>query len=173
MNWNSLDSIDWDDLETTADWMKLLNDLRGLIDSASDSAKRGKLADALDEFAELSPASNDPAAILKADASARSAARALRNWDSAERIAILAAASADYQSAVKEFASASAGLKKEAAFLRAEKVTASIGALTETISSLKNLSQVIDDKNDAKLVTAVDEAVKSAKKLRDILEKPA
>ncbi len=172
MNWNSLDAIDWDDVETTADWIKILNDLRGLIDTADSGVKLKKLADKLDEFADHS-VSEDLDTITKLDASARKAARALRMTDIAQRIQTLASASADYQAAVKEFSAASAGLKKEASLLRAEKFSASVTALTETISSLKNLSQVVSDEDDTKLVGAIDDAVKSAQKLRSILEKPA
>jgi hypothetical protein len=165
MNWNSLDSIDWDEFEATADWIKVLNDLRGLIETADSAEKRGKLADKLDEFADHS-SSEDLGTITKLDTSARKAARALRIAEITERIQTLAAASADYQTAVKEFSAVTAGLKKEASLLRAERFTKSVTALTETISSLKNLSQVIEGEN------AITEAVKSAQKLRAILEKP-
>jgi hypothetical protein len=172
VNWAKLDSIDWDEFETTADWAKILNDLLGLVDTASDEGKRTKLATALDEFADHS-VSDDLTTITKLDASARKAARALRITNMQERNAALAAASSDYQAAVKEFSAATAGLKKEASLLRLEKFTDSINALTGTITSLKTLAQVIEDEQNDKLKGAVDEAVKSAKKLRDILEKPA
>lgn len=172
MNWSTLDAIDWDGLETTADWVKTLNDLRGLIDTADDKDKRDKLATQLDEFANHS-VSDDLFAIIKLDASARKTARALRNSIITESIQELAEASAEYQAAVKEFTAATAGMKKEASLLRAEKFTAAVTALTETISSLKDVSQVISDGNDAKLTDAINEAVKSAQKLRGILEKSA
>ena len=172
MNWSTLDSIDWDSLETTADWVKTLNDLRGLIDTADDKDKRSKLATKLDEFADHS-VSEDLLTITKLDASARKSARALRNANIEQSIQELAAASAEYQTAVKEFSAATAGLKKEASLLRAEKFTSAVTALSETISSLKTLSQVISGDNDAKLADAINEAVKSAQKLRGILETPA
>ena len=109
MNWSTLDSIDWDSLEATADWVKILNDLRGLIDSADDKDKRSKLAAKLDEFADHS-VSDDLLTITRLDASARKSARALRNANITERIQELAAASAEYQAAVKEFTAATAGL---------------------------------------------------------------
>jgi hypothetical protein len=172
MNWNALDSIDWESLETTEDWAKTLNDLRGLIDSADNKDKRAKLAAKLDEFADHS-VSDDLVTITKLDTSARRAARALRSSNVSERIQELSAASKEYQAAVKEFSAATAGLKKEASLLRAEKVTEAVRALTATISSLKTLSQVVGDGNDAKVGDAISEAVNAAKKLRDILERPA
>ena len=54
--------------------------------------------------------------------------------------------------AVKELASATVGLKKEASLLRAEKFAAAVTALTETSSSLKALSQVVGGDDDAKLL---------------------
>jgi hypothetical protein len=169
MNWESLSSIDWDEFETTADWVKLLNDLLGLKESADGPAKRDRLADKLDEFADRS-VSDDLATITKLDASARKAARALRNASISESIKELAAASADYQAAVKEFSAASASLKKEASLLRLERFTAATRSLTETISSLKTLSQVVSSKDDKKLAAAIAQAVKSAQELRSILE---
>lgn len=171
MNWSTLDTIDWDSLESTTDWVKTLNDLLGLIDTADDKNKRSKLATKLDEFADNSK-SEDLVTITKLDASARKSARALRNTNITERIQELTAASAEYQSTIKEFAAATAGLKKEASLLRAEKFTASVTALTETIASLKTLSQVISGENDTKLANAINETVKSAQKLRGILETP-
>lgn len=169
MNWSTLDSIDWNSLETTADWVKILNDLRGLIDTADDNDKRIKLATKLDEFADHS-VSDDLLMITKLDASARKSARALRNANITESIQELAVASAEYQTAVKEFTAATAGLKKEALLLRAEKFTTAVTALTETISSLKAVMLVTSSDNDEKLVDAINEAVKSAQKLRGILE---
>lgn len=176
MNWSTLGSIDWDSLKataTTTDWVKTLNDLRGLIDTADDMDKRSKLATKLDEFADHSYSSEDYLTIIKLDASARRSARALRNTNIDQSIQELAAASAEYQTAVKELTAATAGLKKEASLLRAEKFTAAVTALTETISSLKTVSEVISDDNNAKLTNAINEAVKSAQKLRGILETPA
>jgi len=99
MNWSTLDSIDWSSVQTTADWVKTLNDLQGLIDSADSSDKRSRLAAKLDEFADNS-SSDDLATIIKLDAAARKAARALRNDNITQRIDALAAASAEYQASI-------------------------------------------------------------------------
>ena len=169
MNWNTLDSIDWDDVETTADWVKILNDLRGLIDSADNPVKRDQLAAKLDEFADHSN-SDDLNVIIKLDASARKSAQALRSKSISESIATLAAASAEFQAVVKEFAAATVSLKKEASLLRGEKFIASVSSLTETITALKNLSQVITSDDDHQLGAAIAQTVQSAQKLRGILE---
>jgi hypothetical protein len=169
MNFDTLDGIDWDGLKSTEDWIKTLNDLRGLIDSADTPAKRDKLADKLDEFADHST-SDDLATIVKLDSSARKAARALRKANIADSVAELAAASSEFQSAVKEFNAASAALKKEASLLRAEKFTAAVSALTGTISAVKGLTQVVLDQDDPKLAAAITAAVNSAQKLRTLLE---
>ena len=169
MNWNTLDDIDWDSFESTQDWVKVLNDLRGLIDTADTAAKRAKLADTLDEFADRST-SDDLALIVKLDASARKAARALRKTNIADSVAELAAASAEYQAAVKEFAAASAVLKKEASLLRAEKFTQAVSSLTDTISAVKSLTQIVTSQDDPKLAAAITRAVESAQKLRGMLE---
>jgi hypothetical protein len=169
MKWNALESIDWSEFASTADWVKLLNDLLALQESADTPQKRDLLADKLDEFADHS-SSEDLATITKLDAAARKAARALRLADIEQSVKELAAAAADYQAAVKELTAASASLKKEAALLRLEKFGAATASLTETISSLKNLSQVVSANDEKKLAAAIDRAVKSAQELRSILE---
>ncbi len=172
MKWSDLENIAWDSNETTADWVKTLNDLRGLIDAADKEDKRSALAAKLDEFADRSN-SDDLLTITKLDTSARKYARALRNTNIEERTKSLSAASDEYVSAVKEFSEATVGLKKEASLLRAERFVASIAALTQMISSLIVLSQAIGSKDDSSLVKAINEAVKSAQKLRSILETPS
>ncbi len=169
MNWTTLNSIDWDSVQTTADWVKTLNDLQGLIDSADTPDKRSQLAGKLDEFADNS-SSEDLATIIKLDAAARKSARALRNDNIAQRIGELAAAAAEYQAAVKEFAAATSILKKEAGVLRAEKLTQAVSSLTGTISALKTLSSVVDTQDELKLAAAITQASKSAQKLRELLE---
>jgi hypothetical protein len=156
-------------VQTTADWVKVLNDLQGLIDSADTSDKRSRLATKLDEFADNST-SEDLATIVKLDAAARKCARALRNDNITQRIDALAAASADYQAIVKEFSAVSAALKKEASALRAEKLTQAISSLTETISALKTLANVIDTDDELQLAGAITQASQSAQKLRELIE---
>jgi hypothetical protein len=172
MKLEDLSSIDFDEPESTGDWVKMLNDLLGLVESAQASGKRELLADTLDEFADHS-SSEDLGTITKLDAAARKAARALRRDDMAVRVSELQAASADFQAAVKELGAATADLKKEAAKLRAEKFTAAIGSLTDTIGSLKNLSQALTTEDGDKIAVAIKDAVLSAQKLRTLLEKPA
>ena len=172
MKLEDLSSIDFDELESTEDWVKMLSSLLGLVESAQAADKRELLADKLDEFADHS-SSDDLATITKLDTAARKAARALRRNDIAARIAELQAASADFQAAVKEFDAATAGLKKEAAKLRAETITAAVSSLTQTIGSLKNLSQAFQSEDADKIAAAIKDAVQSAQKLRTLLEKPA
>lgn len=169
MRVSELDSIDWSTFETTADWIKLLNDLLGLIASAG-SAESAQLADKLDEFADHST-SEDLATITKLDASARKAARALRDKDVTQRIQELSAASADFQSAVKSLSAATATLQKEAAVLRLEKIDAAATSLTSTISSLKSLALAIDSQDEKALMDTIMQTIKSAQSLREILEK--
>jgi hypothetical protein len=178
MRLEDLDSIEWDELESTEDWVKMLNDLLGLVDGAQTPTKRDALAAALDEFADRST-SEDLSTITKLDAAARKAARALRKTDIAASVNELAAASADFRAALKELGATTAELKKEAAKLRSEKITAAVSSLTETIGSLKNLSQVLEseaaDRIAAadKVAAAIKKAVQSAQKLRTLLERPA
>ena len=172
MTLDDLKSIDWDELESTEDWVKMLNDLLGLVESAQASNKRELLADTLDEFADHST-SEDLSTITKLDAAARKAARALRKDDITARANELAAASGDFQAALKTLDAASADLNKAAARLRAEKITAAVSSLTDTIGSLKNLSQVLETEDGDKIAAAIKEAVQSAQKLRTLLEKPA
>jgi len=172
MKLEDLPSVDFDEPESTEDWVKMLNDLLGLVESAQASGKRELLADTLDEFADHST-SDDLGTITKLDAAARKAARALRKEDMAARVNELAAASADFQAAVKELDASTSGLKKEAAKLRAEKVTAAVTSLTQTIGSLKNLSQAFETDDSDKIAAAIKDAVQSAQKLRTLLEKPA
>lgn len=172
MNWDDLNSINWGELESTADWVKTLNDLLELANTANTKGKRGQMADALDEFADNS-SSDDLTAITKLDAAARKAARALRSDNIAQGVQELAAASADYRTAVKELDAATASLKKEAGALRAEKLTAAVSSLSDTILSLKNLSQAVKDENNGKLIDAINQSIDNAQKLRGILEATA
>lgn len=171
MKWEDLGAIDWSVPESTANWVKLLNELLELSKSADTSQKSSKLADALDSFADNS-SSDDLSIITKLDASARKAARALRLADITQRIKDLEAASADYRATVKELDAATASLKKEARLLRAEKVTAAVGALTDTVLALNQLSQTITEQDSAKLTDAIQQTIKTAQKLRTILEAP-
>lgn len=172
MNWNDLNSIDWNGLESTADWVKILNDLLELSKSADSKSERDQIAYKLDEFADNS-SSDDLTTITKLDAAARKAARALRNQNIEQSIQELASASADYRTAVKELDAATAILKKEAGVLRAEKITAAVSSLSDTILSLKNLSQAVKDGNDGKLIDAINQSIENAQKLRGILEATA
>jgi 5'-deoxynucleotidase YfbR-like HD superfamily hydrolase len=169
MNWDMLDAIDWESHTTTEDWVKTLNGLQSLIATADTSEKRTALADKLDEFAENSTG-GDLATLVKLDRAAWKAALALRNDDTDARIRELEAASGDFKAAVKDFSAATAVLKKEASLLRAEKFTAAVTSLTDMISAVKNLTQVAEDDEDEALVKAVEQVVKSAQKLRGILE---
>ena len=130
------------------------------------------MADKLDEFADNS-SSDDLTTITKLDAAARKAARALRNQNIEQGLQELAAASADYRAAVKELDAATAILKNEAERLRAEKITAALSSLSDTIVSLKNLSRAVEDGNDEKLIDAINKSIASAQKLRGILESTA
>lgn len=170
--WNNLETMDWSLFQTTADWVKLLNDLLELTNSADTAEKRDRLADALDNFADNSR-SDDLTTITRLDAAARKAARGLRASNIAESIAELKSASLDYRVAVKEFDAVTAELKKETRLLRAEKVTAVVSALTDTVTALNNLSESMSDQDDAKVIDAIKQTVRSAQKLRGILEAPA
>lgn len=172
ISWNDLESMDWSLFQTTADWVKGLNDLLELTSSADTAVKRGQLADTLDSFADNSR-SDDLTTITKLDAAARKAARGLRASNIAEGIAELKSASLDYRAAVKEFDAVTAELKKETRLLRAEKITAAVSALTDTVTALNKLSDSMTDQDDAKVLDAIKQAVRSAQKLRGILEAPA
>lgn len=172
MNWDNLNDIDWDGFVSTADWVKTLNDLLALANSADSPDKRNQMADKLDEFADNSN-SDDLTTITKLDAAARKAARALRNQNIAQGIQELATVSGEYRTAVKELDAATAILKKEAKVLRAEKFTAATTSLSDTILSLKNLAQVAKDGNNAELIDAINQSIANAQKLRGILEATA
>jgi hypothetical protein len=171
MNWEGLHAIDWDALESTEDWVKMLNALLGLVESADTAGKRDRLARALDDFADHST-SDDLHTITRLDAAARKAARALRRTDIAAGVAELTAASDEFRALVKELAAAGAAMKKEAARLRAQSITSAVSSLTEAIAALKNLSQVLSAEDGDRLPAAIKEAVNSAQKLRGLLERP-
>ena len=112
MNWDDLNSMDWSDLKSTADWVTALNDLLELAKTADSPTRRDLMANKLDEFADNS-SSDDLTTMTKLDATARKAAQALRNQNIKQGIQELAAASAEYRSAVKELDAATAVLKSE------------------------------------------------------------
>jgi arginine/lysine/ornithine decarboxylase len=172
MNFSDCASIDWSAFRTTAEWTKLLNDLLGLTEIASAPEQRAILADRLDEFADHS-SSDDLDVITKLDTVARRAARSLRKEDIARSIAELNAANSEFRAVAKEFSAASVALKKEASKLRAEVFDAAVTSLTETISSLKSLSQVVATDADGKLATAIAQAILSTQELRALIERPA
>ena len=169
MNWSDLNSIHWDDQESTTDWVKALNDLLELAKTANSQDQRDLMADKLDEFADNS-SSDDLTTITKLDAAARKAARALRNQNIEQGIQDLAAASVEYRSVVKELDAATAVLKKESEGLRAEKLSTAVSSLSNAILSLKSLSQTIKDGSENSLTDALNQSIENAQKLRSILE---
>lgn len=171
MTFNDLASIAWEAPQSTADWTRLLNDLLGLTQAQASAAQRSELADCLDTFADRAH-SDDLDLIIKLARSARRAARALRRQSIGDSLQELAAASADFDAAVVEFSAASAALKRETSLLRAEKLNAAVSSLTDTIGSLKTLSQFAASDGDEQLAAAIAQAMGSAQALRDLLEKP-
>lgn len=170
MRFSDLNTIDWDLLKSTEDWIMCFDDLRGLISDANSIDFRDQLADAFDNFADHSTSDNI-SLIAKLDASARKTARALRIESISERIEALKSASDDYQAAVDLFQGVTKNMRKEAALLRAEKFTAAASSLTDTVNALKNLSKVISNKDGKQLAVAISQALASTSKLRDLLKK--
>lgn len=172
ISWNNLQTIDWPATQTTAYWVKALNELLALAADADTPHQCGALADVLDEFADSSN-SDDLATITSLDKAARKAARSLRLADVAQRIQALQEASSEYRAAVKVLDAATSGLQKETRLLRAQKVNAAVTSLTGTILALNNLSQSVKAPDDVKLADAINQAALSMKKLRSLLEVPA
>lgn len=168
INWDNLASINWSRYSSNEEWGALLDNLLKLGQSAGDGAQRSQLADQLDAFATQSDGP-DLTTISKLAKAASSAARGLRLDDMAARVAALQEANAIYQDAAQVFATAAVGMQKEASLLRAEKVTASITALTHSITSLSALAQAVKNENNEALANAIAEAMASAEKLRAIL----
>jgi len=171
MNFDQLDALDFEGVDSTADWVKLLNDLLGLAQAGGTTAQLGLLADRLDDFADKS-SSEDLDAITKLDRIARKTARAIRLEHAQELVKSLQSASSEFQALTKELKVASETLRKEASLLRAEKFTAAVTSLTDTISSLKDLSKAVASDDETDLAKAITQAVASAQKLRALLEKP-
>lgn len=170
MTFDDLSSIDWENVSTTAQWAKLLDALLALAPQAGSAAQRDRLADTLESFADHS-SSPDFEIVLKLDRVARRAARALREANIDDALAALEAASAEFGAVTKEIGAVTASLQKEAAELRAERLRAAVTSLTDTIASLKAVSQSIGDADDPKLATALSQAVASAQKLRGLIER--
>ncbi|QYY33784.1 hypothetical protein K2O51_33605 (plasmid) [Cupriavidus pinatubonensis] len=176
MNFNDLPTMDWDQFETTEDWVNLLGQLRDMVASANTAQQRGDLADAFDAFADHSH-SDDQTLINKLDRSAIASAQALRLANIDERIAALAAASTAFNTATQDLATASASLKKEASKLRFEKTTAAVTSLTSTVTTLRDLvrqlSAPASQEFDAALAARINQFVGNAQALRNMLEEPA
>lgn len=170
MTFDDLSSIDWESVSTTAQWAKLLDALLALAPQAGTAAQRDRLADALDAFADHS-SSPEFGIILKLDRVARRAAQALRGANIDDALAALEAASVEFKAITKEIGAVTASLQKEAAELRAERLRAAVTSLTDTIASLKAVSQSIGDGEDPKLAAALSQAVASAQKLRGLIER--
>lgn len=171
-SWNNPQNIDWPATESTAYWVKALNELLELAPYADTPHKCSALADALDQFSDSSN-SDDLATITSLDKVARKAARSLRMADMAQRIQTLEAACSDYRAVVKALDAATSSLQKEARLLRAQKVTAAVTSLTGTILTLNHLAQSVAPQEDVQLMEAIDQAARSMKKLRGLLELPA
>ena len=124
-----------------------------------------RLAAKLDEFADKY-SGDELSLTTKLD----SAARALRNENIDQGIKDLALATSDYRAAVKELDVVTASLKKEASVLRAESFTSAVSSLSETILSLKNLSQTLKDGDTKDLAAAITESIENVQQLRNKLE---
>jgi hypothetical protein len=172
MNFDDLPGIDWDAIDSTADWTRLLDDLLALARSAGTAEQREILADTFDAFADRST-SDDLALVTRLDGVARKSARALRKQDIAASVAALAAASSEFQTIAREFGAVSAALKQQASQLRAEKFTAAVTSLTQTIASLESLSQAVATDGDDALAAAIADALLGAQRLRALIDKPA
>lgn len=172
ISWNTLQDIDWPATAPTADWVKALDELLALAADADTPSKCSALAEALDQFADSSN-SDDLATLISLDKAARKAARGLRLADMAQRIQALEAASSDYRAAVKALNAATSGLQEEARLLRAQQVRAAVTSLSGTILALNRLSESVTAQDDAQLREAIDQAARSMKKLRSLLEVPA
>lgn len=172
MTWDDIATIVWPEGQPTAVWSATLSELLELAKSADTAEKRNVLADALDSFADNS-STEDLTTISKLDLAARKCARGLRSIDIENAVEALKAVSILYQTAVKELDAAVAGLKKEAKVLRAEKVSAAVVSLTETITALKNLGGAVKAQDSAGLKDGINSAMTSARKLRQILEATA
>ena len=169
MTFDDLSSLDWESFSATAQWAKLLDALLALAPQAATAAQRDRLADALDAFADKS-SSADFEIILKLDGVARRAARALRDTNIDGALSELESASGEFKAIAKEIGAVTASLQKETALLRAERLRTAVTSLTDTIASLKAVSQSMGDIDDPKLTTALSQAVASAQKLRGLIE---
>lgn len=169
MNFDDLPSLDWESFSDTAQWAKLLDAMLALGSHAATAAQRAQLADSLDAFADHS-SSADFDLILKLDRVARRAARALREANIDDALAVLEAATAEFRAITKEIGALTSSLKKEASVLRAERLRTAVTSLTDTVASLKAVSQSIGDGDDPKLILALSQAVASAQKLRGLIE---
>ena len=170
MKIENLSNIDWDAPRDTASWTKLLNELLILAQGEQGTGERGRIADALDQFADHSTAP-ELDAIGKLDAAARKAARALRIAGIEASIAALRQANSEFQAAAKEIAATQQALDKEASKLRLEAFTGAVTSLTDTIASLKKLSRLVASEDPADVGPALEAVVSNAQKLRALLEK--
>lgn len=171
MTLDDLPALDWARFSdaSTAEWAKLLDALLALAPQAKSPAQRGVLADALDTYASHS-SSPDFDTIIKLDRVARRSARALREANIDAALAELDAASGEFKAITKEIGAVAKSLQKEAAVLRAERLHTAVTSLTDTIASLKSVSQSLNDTDDTKLAAALAQAVASAQKLRGLIE---
>jgi hypothetical protein len=168
INWDTLGRIDWNRYSSNEEWGALLDSLLKLAASAGDSEQRNQLAGVLDAFADQSNGP-DLTTITKLAKAASQAARGLRLDDMAQSVAALQDANAIYQEVAQGLAGATGGMQQEASRLRGEKVTASITALTGSITSLTALAQAVQGENNPALGSAIAEALASAEKLRTLL----
>ena len=171
MTFDDLARIDWESIDTTAACASMLGALFGLAAGAKSPEQRRAVADALDAFAD-NASSDDLDALSRLDGSARRAARALRLANVSDSVAELQAATADFRGIEKDLGAASAGLKKEAATLRAEKIRTALASLNETILSLDALAMVVAAGSDKDVELAISHALDSVRTLQGLLGKP-
>ncbi len=169
MKIGELKALEWGNLTSTTDWIKLLSQMLSLVQDANSSTERGEIADALDKFADTS-FSHDIDVITRLDDVARRTARSLRIDILAATIQSMGARTSELQAIAKEFSASSNALKKQAATLRAEKFNTAVSSLTETITSLRDLSQAVDSAKEDQLFKAIGQAVSNAQHLRNLLE---
>lgn len=169
MNFHDLSTLDWESVSSTEQWAKLLDTLLALAPQAGTKAQRDSLADTLDAFADHS-SSADFEIIIRLDRVARRAARALRDENIDQALAELEASSGEFRAIAKEIGAVTATLQKETAVLRAERLRTAVTSLTDTIGALKAMSQSLGASEDARLTTALSQAMTSAQKLRGLIE---
>jgi hypothetical protein len=162
---------EFDGIEGFDAWRAKLRSLLVEAEAAAqdqDPQVRFRISQRLTEFMEHSFPNDE--LVRKLDAVAREVAESLLDQTIHERLQSIVSANAELAALAKSFAMETEGALDVAARLRLERANKALETLNAGIAALKDLASALKPGDDDSLRKSVDQTVKVAKQLRQLLE---